>query len=200
MTKSDIKETTGVRILNHDELPSEAEAQVQLLHGSVGWGPIDFGRIRKARELGYPTPSYFGVYAVEDGQVMSAVWVLRLPFTDAEGAGTVGGIQGVVTRRDQSRRGLARMLLQEVHRREKASGCKHVMLWTGRGMVAHGLYESLGYQDVYTPELAVKACDRAQRPTKYELRKVGESEAGILEKLHHEATSGRLGFTRGLKE
>jgi hypothetical protein len=62
-------------------------------------------------------------------------------------------------------------------------------------MVAHGFYESLGYRDVYTPELAVKACGQVQKPTRYELAKVKESEEDILEKLHHEATSGRLGFT-----
>jgi GNAT superfamily N-acetyltransferase len=171
------------------------EVQVHLLDGTAGWGPMDFGTLAKARKLGYPAPDYFAVYAVEGGQVLSMVRVLRLPFTTPEGTEAVGAIQGVVTRRDQSRRGLARALLADVSTRENASGSRCLLLWTGRGQVSHRLYESLGYQDIYTPELAVKMCSPTKRPKGYILRKAKESETVELEELHREATAGRLGFT-----
>jgi GNAT superfamily N-acetyltransferase len=184
-----------VRVLNHDELSSDLEEQTRLLDGTAGWGPLDSRMVGEARKLGYPAADYFGVYAVEKGQVLSMVRVLRVPFTTPDGTETVAGIQGVVTRRDQSRRKLARKLLEEVHRREKASGYRYVMLWTGRAMVAHGLYESLGYQDVYTPELAVKKCKDVAKPAGLEFRRIRMSETHLIEEMHRKAMAGRLGFT-----
>lgn len=157
---------------------------------------MDFRRIAEARKTGYPASEYFGVYAVERREVLSMVRVLRLPFTTTKGFERIAAIQGVVTRRDQSRMGLARELMEEVHRREKAAGIRLSLLWTGRNQVAHGLYESLGYSDVYTPEIAVLQCgQKATKPKGYELRKLRKVDTGFIEKLHAKATDGRLGFT-----
>jgi len=184
-----------VRVLDYDELTQEMEVQMQMLDASVGWSAVGFGRLERARELGYPASDYFGVYAVERGQIVATVRVLRLPFTTPRGTETIGSVQGVITRRDKSRRGIARMLLREVHRREKAFGCRFMMLWTGRAMIAHRLYESLGYRDVYTPDLAVKKCGKVSKPEGYELRKLRKSETSLVEEIHNKATEGRLGFT-----
>ena len=184
-----------MRILEHDELSSEMERQVHLLDSSVGWGVMDFDRIRESRRKGYPVPDYYGVYAVENGQVLSTVRVLALPFTTKDGTEIVAGIQGVVTRRDQGGKGMARELMAEVHRREKASRRRYSMLWTGRYQVAHGFYNFLGYQDVYTPDLAIKKCERGRRPKKLTLRKIRRSDAKTIEKLHRKSTWGGLGFT-----
>ena len=105
-----------MRILDYDELPSGVEGQAQLLDMSAGWGPMDFRRVGDARRIGYPAADYFGVYAVEGGEVLSMVRVLRLPFTTPKGVEKIGAIQGVVTRRDRARRGLARKLIEEVHK------------------------------------------------------------------------------------
>lgn len=146
--------------------------------------------------MGYPSADYVGLYAVEDGEVLSVVRVLRLPYTTPEGVRQIAGIQGVVTRRDRARKGLARELLLEAHRREKAAGSKYSLLWTGRGNVAHSLYESLGYQDVYAPELAtLREENRNHGPQRYSLKSVEEGDARSLEMLHQRATVGRLGFT-----
>lgn len=185
-----------MRVLTHDELPSEAESQVHLLDLAAGWGAMDFRRISMARKIGYPAAEYFGVYAVEGKEVLAMVRVLRLPYTTREGVEQVAAIQGVVTRRDRQRRGLARTLMEEVHGREKEAGSSLSLLWTGRGQVAHGLYESLGYVDVYTPELAVLHCPRKlMKPKRYELKRVRSEDVGRIEKLHAAATKGRLGFT-----
>jgi predicted acetyltransferase len=80
--------------------------------------PLDFKKMEEARRSGYPAADYFGVYAVENKQVASAVRVLRIPYTMGDGTvEIVSGIQGVVTRRESSRNGFARQLLSEVHER-----------------------------------------------------------------------------------
>ena len=185
-----------MRILDHDDLPPGIEDQVQLLDGAAGWGPMDFSRVKRARKTGYPAADYFGVYAVEDGKVSSMVRVLRLPFTTRRGLEKVAAIQGVVTRRDRSRKGLARKLLEEVHRRERDAGNRFVLLWTGRGQVAHALYNSMGYADIYTPELAIRKCGLPTKSRKgYELRKASAADLDVIERLHGKATQGHLGFT-----
>jgi GNAT superfamily N-acetyltransferase len=185
-----------LRILEFDKLPSGLEPQAQLLDLSAAWAPNDFKRFKEARRMGYPSADYVGVYAVENGEILSAVRVLRLPYTTPEGVQQIAGIQGVVTRRDSGRKELARRLLLEVHRREKAAGIKYSLLWTGRGQVAHSLYESLGYRDVYTPELAaLRKGAREHGLGRYTLKDVKEDGVGPLEALHEKATMDRLGFT-----
>ncbi len=196
INRRDDHSSSPLRVLDHDELPSGSEEQVHLLDMSAGWGALSFSRIAEARKDGYSSADYFGVYAVEGSEILSAVRVIRFPFTTPTGVEQVAGIQGVVTRRDRGRHGLARMLLEEVHRREKTSGTKYSLLWTGRGMVAHGLYESLGYVDVYTPELAVRPVPRRPEAAKgYALRSARKADIPAIENLHTTATKGRLGFS-----
>ena len=172
------------------------EAEIQLLDLTAGWGTMDFRRAKEARKLGYPAADYFGVYAVEDGKVEAMIRVLRLPFTTPRGEKRVAAIQGVVTRRDRSRRGLARGLMEEVLRREKEAGSNFALLWTGRAMVAHSLYNSLGYVDVYTPEIAVRKCERTDsQRRRYRLKRARKGDWALLERIHRSASSGRIGFT-----
>ncbi|MGD0396864.1 MAG: GNAT family N-acetyltransferase [Nitrososphaerales archaeon] len=186
-----------MRIVSFDELPEEWEPRVQLLDASVGWFLTDFRRMKEARRTGYPAADYFGVYAVEGNEVQSAVRVLRIPYTLASGATeTVSAIQGVVTRREWSRRGLAKALLREVHRREAAVGNKFSLLWMGFWNFSHALYRSIGYVDIYSPRLAMRRCDGPKSEgQKYKLRTVKKVDASTIEKLHAESTGGRVGFT-----
>lgn len=186
-----------MRILSFDELPERWEPKVQLLDASVGWFLTDFRRLKQARKIGYPTADYFGVYAVEGDEVQSAVRVLRIPYTLASGVTeTVSAIQGVVTRREWSRRGLARALLGEVHRREQAVGNRFSLLWMGFWNFSHTLYSSIGYADVYTPRLAMRKCDGPRSLVqKYKLRTAKKDDASTIEKLHAKSTKGRVGFT-----
>lgn len=186
-----------MRIVSFDELSEEWEPKAQLLDASVGWFPTDFRRMKEARRMGYPAADYFGVYAVEGDEVQSAVRVLRIPYTlDSGSTETVSAICGVVTRREWSRRGLARALLGEVHRREATVGKKFCILWMGFWNFSHALYNSIGYVDVYTPRLAMRRCDGPKSEgQKYKLRTIKKSEATTIEKLHAESTKGRVGFT-----
>lgn len=182
--------------MDHDELAPSMEVRVHLLDMSAGWAPMGFKSLTEARRLGYPAADYVGVYAVEGREVLSEVRVIRLPFITLEGAtGIVSGIQGVATRRDHSGKGLARKLLEEVHRREKASGIAFALLWTGHAMVAHRLYASMGYIDVHTPKIAMRSCGAGRRTPGYELRKMRAEDSATIAALHSEATKGRIGFT-----
>lgn len=189
--------TITLRVVDFDDLPKRLEAGAQLLDATTGWYPWDFARISDARRLGYPAASYFGVYAVEGSEVLSVVRVLRLPYTMANGeVETISGVAGVVTRPERSHRGLARRLLEEVHQREAAVGSRFVMLWTGRAMMAHNLYESMGYVDVFTPPIAILRCGTPRKkPAGYEMRKATKGDAKPIHGLHRETTSGRMGFT-----
>jgi hypothetical protein len=87
-------------------------------------------------------------------------------------------------------------LLLEAHRREKVAGSKYSLLWTGRGQVAHSLYETLGYRDVYTPDLvACHMVNRGHKHGSFTLNQVKVGEEGLLDGLHLKATVQRLGFT-----
>lgn len=167
------------------------------MDATTGWYPIDPSRLTKARKLGYPTADYFGIYAVEGDEVQSVVRVLRIPYTTAGGGvETVSGVQGVVTRPERSRTGLARRLLDEAHSREAAAGNRFVMLWTGRAMMAHNLYESMGYSDVYTPSVAMRRCTKMKNsPGGFEVRRGKKEDAKSIHELHARATVGRVGFT-----
>jgi GNAT superfamily N-acetyltransferase len=185
-----------LRIVEFDDLPPSAEPSVHLLDMTAGWGPLGFAALKEITELGYPAADYVGLCAIESGKVLSMVRVLRIPFSATKGRETVSAIQGVVTRRDRSRHGLARRLFDEVHRREESAGNKFAVLWTGHSNVAHNLYNSMGYLDLYTPPLAMRrGGSRPARPKGYELRKIRRGDAGIVEGLHADATRGRLGFT-----
>ncbi|MDA4121949.1 MAG: GNAT family N-acetyltransferase [Thaumarchaeota archaeon] len=185
-----------MRIVEWDELPPGTEEQVHMMDLSAGWTPQDFKTLKELIRLGYPASDYFALFAMEGDQVLSTVRVLNLPVTTRLGTESVAAIQGVLTRYDQSGKGLARKVLTEVHRRERSAGRRLSMLWTGRTSFSHDLYSSLGYSDFYTPQTAARRVTRGRQSDKrYAFRKVREADAGLLEQLHARATRGRLGFT-----
>lgn len=163
---------------------------------------MDFRRIEAARRVGYPAPKYFGVYAVEGNKILSTVRVIRFPFTlPDDSVETATGIQGVASRRDKRRKGLAGRLLEEVHAREAGEGIRLSFLWTSRTNSAHHLYEKLGYRDIYTPDLAFRSSPRAKPKTPYFLTPAKKSDVALLERLYASSTRRRTGFVprpRGL--
>jgi predicted acetyltransferase len=169
------------------------------MDASTNWMPVDFKDWEKVRRSGYPASDYFAVYAVEGNQVLSAVRTIRLPYTMASGRQEIiSGIVGVVTRREASRRGLARKLLQEVHQREADVGSKLAVLQTGYGNVAYNLYLSMGYVDVFSVKLAMKRLGPGgskRRSPGFEVRPVKLTDTETIERLHFDATKGRVGFS-----
>lgn len=150
--------------------------------------------------MGYPSSDYFAVYAVEDDKPLAKVEVIHIEFETPKGPEIMSGIAGVVTRRDKSRLGLAKQLLLDVHQREKASGIKYALLWTGRNNKAHNLYESLGYVDIYDPNIALlKTQDNKTNSNDLTIRIAVTNDAELMDDLHSKIISKHLGFRQRSK-
>ena len=139
---------------------------------------------------------YFGIFAVDAGTVVGQTFVLRIPYTFPHGTESISGIAGVATRLDHARTGVARRILEEVHRREREAGIGYSTLWTNRSWGAHRLYEKLRVRDVYAPPGAVGVPPaRSPRPGRT-VRPGHRSDLEAIEELHSRYTEGRWGFTQ----
>ena len=189
----------SVRVLGFEQVPSALQLQVAALNWSNNDPPVDLRELRKARALGQPYAPYFGVLAVENCQVLAQIIVERHQLTTRAGTEAFSGIAWVVTRPDVQGRGLCSRLFQEVHRREEAQGLRWALLWTGRSLGAHRLYERLGYRDVYSPPIALRDVRRGSHPrlgSGYSMRTASIRDAGALESILAGSSRERLGFVR----
>jgi len=182
------------------ELPPGWEADsVLLLHSAFGasWDPRDLSV--QQFEKAYPRPAdYLGLCAVERGRIVSSVAVYRFPFRTRTGDCTCSGLGAVATLPTYSRRGLARRLIEEAHRRERQSGSRFALLYTGRSIVAHSLYESLDYHDVLDFPSAVRLVPRAKLalPPGWLWRRAQRDDRRTIEGLRARWGRSRCGFTR----
>jgi len=186
-----------VKIFDLNGLPRSLDSQIGTLSVLNGDPPQDRAFIRRLRSMGYPTAEYYAVYAVEDHEIQSRVEVIRPSFTTREGTQTVTGISDVSTRPDRVRRGFARTLLEEVHRREAARGQRWSLLWTHRSWGAHRLYEELGYRDIYSPPTAMRLVRRSgprAMPKGYHWTVVHRRGVGPMDRLFDGSASGRVGL------
>jgi GNAT superfamily N-acetyltransferase len=186
-----------MRIYDLDDLPESLYPQLGAFALSGAEPPQDIQFVRRLRKLPLAYSDYFAVYAVEGDRLLSRIETLHLPFVGRTGSQSVVGISDVVTRPEGLGRGLARTLLREVHRREIALGRRWSFLWTHRSWGAHALYESQGYEDVYTPPAALgpfRSRRKAPRPSGYRWTRETSRDGKQLERLLAQATIGRLGF------
>jgi GNAT superfamily N-acetyltransferase len=192
-----------MRILTHDELDNSFDPQVQLLHLGTEWSVIDFERVKQIRIAGYPAADYYSVYAVEGSEVLAKVEAIHIRYEMPGGPEIMAGISGVVTRRDRSREGLAKQLLLDVHKRERASGIRYSLLWTGRHNRAHSLYKSIGYVDIFDPGVALIKTRRVENrnihSNEVNVRTAQRADAPLMEELYSKAAAHRLGFTKRYK-
>jgi len=185
-----------MRFLTYDELTPSMEMDRTLIHlasfgGAFPRRSVDLWR-RRTRLLA----EYVGVFAVERGRLIGQTFVLRIPYTFPGGTEVVSAIAAVGTRPDRGRAGVARSILTDIHRREHEAGVRFSTLWTNRSWGAHGLYEKLGYRDVYSSPWAVHA--PSPRPPKRHpgIRPARANDLPAIEQLHSRAAQGRLGFLR----
>jgi GNAT superfamily N-acetyltransferase len=145
-----------MRIFELRTLPEELRPQLAGLNPSLGDPPQDFAFIERLYQLRFPASDYFAVYAVERGRILSRIETVWLTLATTRGPETVVGIADVLTRPEAIGHGLARALLEEVHRRETRLGRRWALLWTQSSWGAHHLYESLGYRDIFSPPVALR--------------------------------------------
>jgi GNAT superfamily N-acetyltransferase len=186
-----------LKIVEFSNLSGTLAKQIAVLNWLGGDPPHDAGDMRRWRKLGYPTSEYQALFAVEAGQVLSKVETTVQPYRTPAGTEPSVWVSGVVSRPDALRRGFARALFQEMHARERSAGRRWAFLWTHHSWVAHRLYETLGYRDVYTPPSAlVRVPKKAPRkiPPGYRWTRALASQAELLEEVLAKASRGRLGF------
>ncbi len=186
-----------MKLLTFDELPASYDPSRAIVSLAAFGEFRDRRTVTLARRPPSRLAEYVGVFAVDRGVVVGQMFVERIPYTFPHGTETVSGIAGVTTRIDHARGGIARRLLEEVHRRERAAGIRHSILWTNRSWGAHRLYEELGYRDVYTPPFAVRTLP-SHRPRSLgrEVRVARRSDLREIELLHARSGEGRWGFAQ----
>jgi len=189
-----------MRICTFRELPSGWEAShVLLTHQAFGnsWDPrvLTSDRFRR----GYPPfADYVGLCAWDRGRIVAALLVRHIPFRTRHGDRIVAGLGHVATSPEYRRRGLARALITEAHRRERAHGTPFSILYTGRSIIAHALYEKLGYCDIFDFPRGTRLISRtaAGPALPWRWRPARASDRARVEKLHARSVRGRYGFTR----
>jgi len=139
---------------------------------------------------------FFGVYAIQDGIVAGQVGVYRLPMLSIDGPEEVGGACAVCTHPAFNRRGVATLLLTEAHARMRAAGLRFSTLGTSRYLVAHRLYQSQGYVDVFSPNVVFARLEDVGRETHLRAGRAGEHEMELAEEIFERAAAGYLGFAR----
>ena len=184
-----------MRIVPFDALPPRLEPERAAIEVAAFSSRLPRAAIQRMRRLRYAFSPYVSLFALDGARLLGGVHVLRLPFGGRHGPMTVSGIGGVTTRADAARRGVARALLEEVHRREVDAGSRFAILWTNRSWFAHDLYTELGYRDVYVPPVAVRvASGRPSAVPGETLRPARPGELAQLEALHEAFSLGRTGF------
>jgi len=185
-----------MRILTYDELSPRMRFERKVVNLATLGGVFSDAEVDMVRKRWKCSSEYVAVFAVEKERVLGQVFVLRMPYTFRDGTQPIGCISAVGTRPDVGRSGIARVLLEDVLRREKEAGTEYTALWTNRSWGAHALYEKLGYRDVYSPPWVVyEAGDRHARSRPNLGVRVGRgSDLDALEELHRRSAQGRLGF------
>jgi GNAT superfamily N-acetyltransferase len=187
-----------MRFLTFDELTPSMDLDRLLVHFSSLGGATDREAVALWRRRSDLFAEYVGVFAVEGRRVLGQTLVKRLRYTFPDGTETIGAIASVGTRPDRARRGVARAILTEVHRREREAGNRYVALWTNRSWGAHRLYEQLGYRDVFPTPFALRP-PRTGPPAPRRLRGIRSgrlADLPELDRLHDRLAAGRLGFCR----
>lgn len=184
-----------MKLLDLTDLTYRQETERTLLQFGAFSSYFDRHALDVYRRRSKVLAEYVGLVAVDRGSVVGHTVVLHLPYTAPEGVETVAGIATVTTATGSARRGIARALLTEAHRRERESGLRFAMLWTSSSWHAHRLYESLGYRDVYVPPLAVHR-SRGPRPLPAgeSLRPARPQDLAELEAAFDAYAVGRIGF------
>ena len=184
-----------MRFLTFDELSPSMDADRLLVHLSALGGAADRRAVARWRRRSDLYADYVGVFAVDAGRVVGQTLVKRLTYHFPDGPQRIGAIASVGTRPDRSRTGVARRLLEEVHRRERAAGMDFVALWTNRSWGAHRLYEQLGYEDTYAYPWAVRRPGPRRGPRRNRaISPARPRELGALDRLHDRLAEGRIGF------
>jgi GNAT superfamily N-acetyltransferase len=148
-------------------------------------------RIRQTDPRPFPC---FGVYAVEDGEVIGQVGIFRLPMVTSVGREDVGGVWAVSTHPQYAGRGVASHLLEEAHIRMREAGLRFSTLGTDRYRVAYKLYRQHGYEETNVWATALARWETAHQPTRLNAQLPGPEGYDFVEQIYMSVAKSYLGF------
>lgn len=186
-----------MQILGWDELTNDQRTQAGLLDWSDWESPGQTQLLHEPWVHGRPYQDYSSLVVVERGRPLARVGVIRVALRDHEGTVPVLGVSDVITDPSELRRGLATRLMVEAHARARADGISTSFLSTRRSWGAHRGYEKLGYADVFSVRLALRAIPRPARTTSDErvrVRRGRKSDVRTYQRILDAASVGRVGF------
>lgn len=185
----------AIRVLTLDELSEAHDLSVAALRSTAFSDLYGKDRLLKWREAGVPMTPYTALYAVDGAEVQSMLEVHRFSLQTTAGVATAAGLAYVCTREKSTRRGLATLLIHEVMDRERKAGTEWLLLGTGRHLVAHALYQKLGFKDLWSSGRAIRKIPAGMEvPKRYRMRPMGDADALHLERLREEMGRGCYGF------
>ncbi|MFO7990767.1 MAG: GNAT family N-acetyltransferase [Thermoplasmata archaeon] len=147
--------------------------------------------VKKMVEADKRIPDWGGeLYAVDGDVVLGTVGLLYPRINTEEDLEIVGGIRNVCTRPSASRKGVARRLMEEAHKRMKEKGVRYSFLMTSKSLVAYDLYVKLGYRDIHRFPAAFKKTEKKSTEVKFE----DEVEPDCVRSLYKESVENLQGL------
>lgn len=132
--------------------------------------------------------------AVENGRILGHVGVLDLNTRTIDGTlEKVGGIYGVATLPGYTRKGISTALMNRAHQYFKEKDYRFCFLGTSPVLVAHALYEKLGYTDLIEYPNAYKVV-KTKKAKSSGKRKVAKFSFDKLLRIYNEFTKEKTGF------
>jgi GNAT superfamily N-acetyltransferase len=182
-----------MKILTYRELESK-NSLLPLLDHAFGWtfNPRTFKTIINLDPRLKNGPVAF--LAVENGAVIGSVGVMDMATRTLDGdIEYVGGIYGVATLPTHVRRGVSTALMNATHQYLKEKGYSFSLLWTNRTLVAHAMYEKLGYVDWLERPTAYKVLE-VKKAKRTEKKKAAKPDLDSILKIYEKYVESKVGF------
>ena len=186
-------DSKGIEVLSYGEL-KQKDSLLPVLEQSFGWpfNPAEWDRfVRRDPRL---RDGSVGFCAVRDGKVIGFVGVMDFTLGTASGTTErVGGLYAVATHPEYTRQGISTALIARSHEYFKTKGYRFSFLTTSPTIVAHALYERLGYFDVAS-FLSAYLGARTGRNKTSKRRSPAKPDRSRMLELFRQSVKGRTGF------
>jgi predicted acetyltransferase len=189
-----------MRIITYDELKDSYQF-LRVMDASFGWAATA-ERVAKIRKIDERYKYPYGFCLMKGETLAGFVGVMDIPVKTLDGKiEKIGGIHVVATYPAFSRQGISKTLMEKAHVHFKKLGYRFSFLWTSHSLVAHSLYEKLGYADVpfiaklpraykFLPEKKTRASKRKEQPA---------VDTKLISSIYEKAMQNKTGFAVRIK-
>jgi predicted acetyltransferase len=174
-------------VITYREL--EPKDEIMMLMELAFWWPISPQDLEEEINIDIRLRnSPVGFCAVKDGRLAGFVGVMDIPTKTVKGeTEIIGGIWSVATNPDFAGQGICQSLMDSAHNYFRQQKYRFSFLWTGRTIIAYGIYKKLGYTEAeYVNQFPAvyKVLDKAKRvDRKADAKLDPERIYGIYEKF-----------------